>query len=60
MRSSTSPPLSFIRTRNGRSGVYLITVSEHGIGLDPLALVEVQAQASATMALMTSPCEQMR
>jgi hypothetical protein len=30
MRSSTPPPLSFIRIRNGRIGVYLITVSEHG------------------------------
>src|SRR5487761_700648 len=30
MSPDTSPPVSFIRTRNGRSGVYLITVSEHG------------------------------
>jgi len=30
MRSSTPPPLSFIRTKKGRSGVYLITVSEQG------------------------------
>jgi hypothetical protein len=30
MRSSTPPPLSFIRTRKGRNGVYLITVSEQG------------------------------
>ena len=30
MRSSTPPPLSFIRTTNGLSGVYLITVSEQG------------------------------
>ena len=54
----TSPPVSFTRTTNGRRSVYVTTVSEQGSMTMRWNRSRWMPSASATTALITSPCEQ--
>ena len=56
--TSKSPPVSLMRSTNGRRSVYRTTLTEHGVDLDALERVEVHARARRRVIdLITSPCE---
>src|SRR6185437_15852021 len=57
---ATLPPVSFCRSTNGRSGVKRMTVSEQGSMLIRWYISRCRPRLSARMALITSPCEQIR